>query len=243
MTDIEGFKLKFTQRDHHPSGEPKFSHLLGPKAINEDRWEISDNLIPHDRGKKRFPPLYSSSELGPRGKRHIPPPPGKGEIVTRGKRCIHPLNNSNSEISFQTKKPDLDSSMKRSESCLLPAIGWTTKKAVDQDQEPKSYNIESTMNRKQRIKTDLDKRNDIPVSTLGDKSYKEADMETGFYAQGGIIPGSTIVERKSAKPTLRKSEDSTSTIKPKKLEATYAKLQARLEYEYELNQVLALTVI
>lgn len=99
------------------------------------------------------------------------------------------------------------------------------------------------MNRKKRIENILVQRNLIPVVTAGDLPFKNADREPGFYAKGGIIPGSTNTLRKSAKPLLRKSEDlSLSTNAGKKLEATYGKMQAKLARQYDLFQVHSLTV-
>lgn len=53
------------------------------------------------------------------------------------------------------------------------------------------------------------------------------------------MPGSTIALRKSAKPTLRKADNGTTTI-TKKL-PTYKEKQAKWEMEYDLNQVNFLT--
>ena len=85
-------------------------------------------------------------------------------------------------------------------------LNWTRKKTVlyGDDKQPrynfksKEYSIESQFDRKQRI-NDINigkKRNFIPISTMGDKPYVTPDRSCGFYKEGGLIPGSSIVQRK-----------------------------------------------
>ena len=86
--------------------------------------------------------------------------------------------------------------------------------------------MEGYMNRKQRVKSKEQMRNSIPEATPCDNYYKEADREPGFYAKGGIIAGSTIQLRVSAKPTMRKKDDPANANKnSKKFTMTYAEKQ------------------
>ncbi len=48
--------------------------------------------------------------------------------------------------------------------------------------------------------------------------------------------------RQSAKPFPKKDTANSTTTRTKKLEATYGKMKQRLEKEYDVNQVLSLTV-
>ena len=53
------------------------------------------------------------------------------------------------------------------------------------------YNQEKVMTQKQRIKTLVEQRNGLPMSSLGDKNYKHPDYTPNFFKDGGLIAGST----------------------------------------------------
>ena len=111
--------------------------------------------------------------------------------------------------------------------------------------DPNEFQIESVMNRKQRILTNIEQRNLLPSATAGDKAYAQADREPGFYAKGGLIAGSTNILKKSGKPTFKKNESmSGSTKNIKKLTAiSFEKKQELLSLEYDISQVNYLTVL
>lgn len=56
--------------------------------------------------------------------------------------------------------------------------------------------LESQMQRKARLNRYYDKRNGISVAALGDKPYKATNYTADFYKHGGLIPGSSNIERK-----------------------------------------------
>ena len=246
--EIDGFKVRFAQRCHSPPGALA-DHLHGTIMVQQAPHE--DNFatfVAGDRGRKRFDPKYSLEEGYRQGKKTVSPPRRPEGEKKEGKRYIpHPTTGQ--EIKSQQRKhlEPLQPALVNARG--LPSANWTRKKIVTDEhgvpvstREPKDYDLEASMNRKQRVPSPLDKRNLIPAASAGDKSYKEADREPGFYAQGGLGVGSTNTLKPSAKPTLRKSEETANKGGGKTLEATYGKMKARLEREDDLQQVRALTV-
>lgn len=242
----EPLKVKFAQKCHSPVFL-KEEHLKGGVLIRGDgsressivlgeggRRIIGPQVRPQQEPKaaKKLVPAPQRSEEPKVGKRIIPAPDrGQGEEIKHAER-----------IHFEEKHGTTIEG--------IPTLNWTRKKTVRMPngipaarKEPDSYNLEASMNRKQRVRTELDARNQIPAASKGDKFYKQADREPEFYAKGGLVVGSTMTLKESAKPTLRKKEDGTHEGTPgKKLEATYAKLQTRLAQEYDMHQVHSLTV-
>ena len=93
------------------------------------------------------------------------------------------------------------------------------------------------MNRKQRVSGPLETRNGIEAATPGDKPLKKVEHAPGYYQEGGLIPGSTIQERKSTNPLAGKSK--VQMTSSGKLEATYGAMQKRLQYEYDKAQIFS----
>jgi hypothetical protein len=94
------------------------------------------------------------------------------------------------------------------------------------------------MNRKQRLNSLEEQRNGIPCVSKGDKYYKSPEYMPGYCAAGGLIPGSSIVARKSAKPQpKKKSEIGETQTKEKKFLMTYAEKQKYLEKKYDMEQI------
>lgn len=231
-TDIAGFKLKFAERSHNPECAPRLSLLQGSVVSS---WVQPDtSIILGERGKKNFEPRYCAEQQIVI-KKQLPRREHGEEEVKRGKRCIAAPTKGSIELSHNER---VHYPEPRSE--IGDSVNFARKKSVLQVTEKKMHNIESTMNQKQRVTTEEQRRNGIGAATPGDKPFKEADREPDFHAKGGIITGSTNTQRKSAKPELKKKDD---VSKPgKKLEATYGKLVERLAREYDVNQVRTLTV-
>mmetsp|Transcript_23343 Transcript_23343/g.38897 ORF Transcript_23343/g.38897 Transcript_23343/m.38897 type:complete len:269 (+) Transcript_23343:73-879(+) len=235
-SDITGFKLRFTERDHRPTAMPSAPLLHG--GIIDSSVPPDTSIILGERGRKNFDPKYCAPSDWRAAKRQLPHKTNSDlEQKPGGKRLIpHPTKDNfelvpTGKAHFPTPRSDVE---RRNPN-------FSRKKSVLQPTEPSEYNLEVSMNRKQRIQEERQKRNDIAAATPGDKSYKNADREPGFYAEGGLVTGSTIALKKSGKPTLQKRED-IRTGPPKKLEATYGKLMERLAREYDQNQVSSLTV-
>lgn len=231
-SDIAGFKLKFAERSHNPEYAPRISLLQG--AVVSSWVKPDTSIILGERGKKNFEPRYCAEEQIVI-KKQLPRREHGDEEVKRGKRCIAAPSKGSIELAHNER---VHYPEPRSE--VGDSVHFARKKSVLQVTEKNMHEIESTMNRKQRVVSEEQRRNGIDVATPGDKAFKEADREPDFFAKGGIIPGSTNTLRKSTKPELKKREDVT---KPgKKLEATYGKLVERRAREYDVNQVRTLTV-
>ncbi|KAJ1433772.1 hypothetical protein B484DRAFT_429454 [Ochromonadaceae sp. CCMP2298] len=233
MSDITGFKLKFAQRDHQPACAPRETLLL-PGGLVRQSVPAQTSCIIGERGKKNFELRYSESQE-PKFKKPVPHQESCGEAAARGRKVIAPPTTDHldrgpvGKVHFSEPRSEF---IKRSPN-------FAKRAEVPQGLEQVEYNMEVSMNRKQRV-SDSTRRNGIGLATGGDKAFREADREPGFYAKGGLVVGSTMASKKSAKPTLQKREDS-NTGPPKKLEATYGKLMLRLAQEYDQSQVASLT--
>ena len=53
------------------------------------------------------------------------------------------------------------------------------------------YNQETVMTRKGRVSTIAGQRNGLPMTSLGDKNYKNPDYTPDFFKEGGLVAGST----------------------------------------------------
>lgn len=247
---MEHFKVTFAEKNHHPLGAPMTDQLRASVIHDNVHCRSSSSIVLGENGKRRFDQPYSDYE------RFVP----SMKIVDRSNRTTEPrevgkrsLRPSASTEHIVPEKRHSSEALRKSNSSMLPVIHWTTKRTVKMDNgEPASryesslISLEHTMNQKQRIQNELHSRNYIPVATSGDKAYRAADREPGFYAKGGLVCGSTIAIKKSGKPTLRKSEDVLGTATAgnggKKLEATYSAMVARRDLEYDITQVNSLTV-
>ena len=243
---VEPFKVKFAERCHSPVYSERQPHLRGGLLVHGDTKD-QRSIVLGEGGKKSFPPMYCPPEE-PKNAKKVLPEPRREDGERRGKKCLAAPDRGKGEEIKHAERVHFEEKRSISEEGL-PTINWTRKRTVKMPngipaaRNPAAgYNLEATMNRKQRVQTELDKRNNIPTATKGDKFYKEADREPGFYEKGGLVVGSTNTLKASAKPTLRKKEEGTTGSPGKKLEATYAKLQARLAEEYDLHQVHSLTV-
>jgi hypothetical protein len=107
-------------------------------------------------------------------------------------------------------------------------------------QVTKEYDVSDLMTRKHRVTDTRTMRNLIPIAINGDKPYKDPSRSIGFYAQSGLIPGSTFSGRstKSIKSQQQAEE------KPLRKIASLTALERRTIniINSDQDQVLALTV-
>ncbi len=238
---LENSKFKAYRPHVVPATNEQFKNFLLSESIEDPSRR---SIVPSEGARSHYPPLYSMP-FEQKIKARLPQPASK-EWVERGKKSIKPIKHDD-EPRREGVRYFPEQSTKRSEQGDTLDLG---KKRVVINEElgipcarvrgGAQYDMEGYMNRKQRINTIERLRNGIPVRASGDKYYYDADREPGFYAKGGIIPGSTIQLRKSAKPELRKGEETNIKI-TKKSEETYAEKVKRLAMEYEINQVNTLT--
>ena len=55
----------------------------------------------------------------------------------------------------------------------------------------KEVEVTQSMGSKKRVGTMFDARNGLPMTALGDKTYKAPEYQPGFFRDGGLVPGST----------------------------------------------------
>lgn len=69
-----------------------------------------------------------------------------------------------------------------------------------------SWTLEGNMGEKGRVNGLSNMRNKLEIRSLGDKIYKHPDYSTGFFKEGGLIPGSNffVYKRKSKKKEEKK---------------------------------------
>jgi hypothetical protein len=77
-------------------------------------------------------------------------------------------------------------------------LGIKTFKNLEPSQK-NEFMLEDTMGMKTRVKTLSEKRNYLPISSLGDKIYKHPDYSTDFFKGGGLVPGSNIRKKEQRK--------------------------------------------
>jgi hypothetical protein len=186
--ELNGFKVKFAEKSHVT---PPDDHLRSSVVVNSTNYVQLPSLILGEKGKKRFELQYSNvGEFKP-GRRTLSPP-SRPDDPKRGKRYIAPRQYENLETSF-SRGSFAGMATKRSDSTDLPVVGWTRKMMVGSDGEllsskvSEEYSIEKIMNRKQS------------TSNLSSSSMiKNVEHQPNFFAEGGLIPGSTMRQRGNA---------------------------------------------
>ena len=241
-------KVRLAQKDHEPLCIPKYPQL---KASQLTDFVPKDNntILLDDNGKKRFDMRYSETETFKPSCKLVSHKDHDEQYDPRGKKYIPGHPNCTTEIQNQRRRYIESEATRRSETVLLPSVQWTTKRTVvSEDGKPAykkesgDFDMESFMNRKQRITSELQLRNFIGTAAPGDKPYYQADREPGFYAAGGLITGSTISIKKSGKPTMRKNSMDASKSLAVKLGETYEQKLKKKELQHEVDEVNYLTV-
>lgn len=212
MADIDGFKIKITEKNHL---NPLDDHLRSSLVINSYEYGQLPSLVLGEKGKKRFEGLFSSNQEFKPGRRTLCAP-SKGDELKRGKRYIPPKQYNNDEAFFFKNS----SCPKRSETTDLPVVGWTRKRSILIDNEGAEYSVGDSMGRKQSVQS---MSNSASHSTL-----RRVEHQPQFYAEGGLIVGSTIKSKHSL-------VDSSSAPKLKPV------FRSRVD-NLEREEILALTV-
>ena len=240
---LENNKVVFNQRRHvRPEID---SHLLAVAAplLNPRMVEPDKGLVSNDNGRGHYEPWYSESPEFRSGMRLVPCKQYSVEHVERGKKSIRPAVNGKTQEWTEQRRHNMEEYTRRSEACGELCIGFTKLRKFQPRGEAPQFDMEGAMNRKQRSGRSIEiMRNGIPVAVEGDKAFKDADREPGFYAQGGIIPGSTIQLRKSSKGDKKGGGIIAPTRKGGTATLTYAEKMRLKDLEYEKNQVSALNV-
>ena len=237
---IDNFKVKFNERNHDPPFKPAADHLNHACRITHnlpsDPRE-KNSLIPGEGGKHHFPTIYSDTESFRPARKYIERPEyGKEYSSPKKKLAPRPAPK---EAREEGCKHFPDEYTKATETTDALCVGWQSRRRLP-PAGSKEYNMETYMNRKQRIGSLEEQRNGIPCANQGDKFYKSPEYMPGYCAAGGLIPGSSIVARKSAKPEPKKKVESESGTKQetkKKSTLTYAEKVKLLEKKYDMDQI------
>jgi len=228
-------KVKIIERKHYAGSFDQSE----PEAC-------SNSLIIGEKGKVHFSTADPQSQKDfRRGKQYVPHKLHSGDIENQKRKnfpSMYGVFGKEDMIGHNQNRHFSDAQSRRSLEFVMPASDWARKKVVSSAvlNSPSEYEVEETMTRKHRLQTNEEIRNFIPSAALGDKPYREADREPGFYAKGGLVTGSTIGVHKSGKPmgkstlVMRESSAMTGPSFDEKIK--------QLQMDYELSQIQALTV-
>lgn len=255
---IDNFKVCYNERRHNNniSISTSLESCSAPKVIPEfAAKEYPGSCVIGDKGRLHYDPMYSKAQEWKCSMKQSPLSRAYGQdIVERGKKPIRaPQGPQGSEFPNQRKHhiplPDgTESSSRRGQNVNGLCVGFTSMKHFAPRDEAPQYDMESYMNKKQRVTTIERMRNGIPVVVPGDRAFKKVEHEPGYYAKGGLIPGSSIQLRKSAK-SERKSNTGTegengelSAKTRTEKRPTFREKLLSASAAYDLEQVKSLTV-
>lgn len=214
-------RTRYAQRKHTGDESGGMHVSMRGTVVDNERSnphpERSSSIVLGEAGRVHFPPTYSdyverqqhknlpwhlehSAEYVERGKKYLA---GKipGDDKPQGRRYL--TENPSDIATFHLK--------------------WNTKARASCN-ESFLHDMEGYMNRKQRIPSHNDQRNGIPEATPGDKFYKKAEREPGFFS------------RKNGKPSFKRTDD---TRKPAAFKSTmtFAEKTRRAELENDVNDI------
>ena len=225
-----------------PDIETHLLHVAAP-LLNPTMVAIDKSLVMREAGKFHFPPAFSQADEWKCGMRLVQRKEYSESYVERGKKALRPPPCNDTKEWGEQRRHNEKEYTRRSEQCDDICIGFPHRTKFPPRGEPQQYDMESYMNRKQRSGASIEvMRNGIPVAVEGDRAFKDADREPGFYAKGGIIAGSTIQLRTKTIPGGKGG----GLIVPKKKsdgpKLSYSEKLRRAELEYEQGNVVALSV-
>src|SRR5437868_2325367 len=132
IAELEGFKLTFRQKSHHPLGMPQHEHLNASRVMFAP---VGESIVLGDRGKKRFEPGYSQAEEIKIRKPKTPPK--RNNTPPKGKRCIRVEMNLQQDENTSSKKIFAELFQKKSESTPNLTVGWKSRgKVCDENGKP-----------------------------------------------------------------------------------------------------------
>jgi len=246
---IDNFKIEKNEKRHHCNvSVTSHLHQTSHVSVNADLVVPLNRgcVIPGDRGRSHFEPMHSQANEWKCTMRQSERSRAYGaEAAELGKKCMQePARKPDPAQCKKTIALD-DGSMaacRRGVEIKGLCVGFKSLKHFDARSEAPEYDMETYMNKKQRAGATLGRmRNNIGVAAPGDRPFKVAEHEPGYYAKGGLIPGSSIQLRKSAKPERRPGEATTGGIKRGEKKLTYHQKQQLAAEQSDLAQVAALT--
>ncbi|CAG9329664.1 unnamed protein product [Blepharisma stoltei] len=149
-----------------------------------------------------------------KGRRHFDVP--ECTTVIEWKPCFKKVKNKNDQMSkttglkkieFNVKPPKPRAEKKHTVFAPIanknrPEMPFNMKTVLTedgkrvQDVPTDEYDFHEKLMGKKKLVPELDdKRNQLSIRALGDKSYKKVEHDTDFYKPGGLITGSTNVQK------------------------------------------------
>ena len=261
-----GKSRKFAQKKHY-GPDVEVAHVRGPvldlNTVPDDRYR---SLCVTDIGKLHFPPRYSGTmNEGEKPNKKMFKEKPSGHAAPAARKLLPRPKPPPERPAGKRDNPE--QRMRRGQEILDPTaldVGWqhmrVVRQGLDQTGPPararlsEEYNMEVAMNRKQRFKgPGLDPMNEsnavYSLARTSEVTFKprgrfrennqNPEYSTGYFAQGGLVPGSNIALRESKKPTLRRGDDFGGTTG--RTMKTYKEIAAERERQYDLDQVHVLT--
>lgn len=199
---MDNYKVHYNERRHDST---VFDSLKGP-IISQERYHSNkaSSIVLGESIRGHFDEKYSDT-YDFKGIKIVGHQEHSADFIDRGKKYIAHKETPNDKFTPTVKQFHGIANLPSAPATRI-SQHWTGKTRVKQI-ESDTYNLEGGMNRKQRIFSNGQQRNEIPTATLGDKYYKSADQERDFYKKGGLIPGSCISAQKTGKIEFRKTND------------------------------------
>jgi hypothetical protein len=167
------------------------------------------------------------------------------EVVERGRKFIAAKITTESTRP-EGKKLNMEQASRRGYPMPGLSVNFKSLKHYPEKytQAPAEYDMETYMNKKQRSGASIEiMRNGIPNRVPGDRAFKKVEHEPGYYAKGGLIPGSSIQLKKAHTAEFKKSESNSGTTNTgsQRRRQTFAEKRAAADAAYDLMQVTSLT--
>ena len=196
--------------------------ILPTSSLSLPDWK---GISPHrfTTNRKHIPPRDTIQDLslpleGVRGRKHYE---GKAKIEQNLKLSLKTFVEQNRETNKEIKNIErkhlkLMPESKKERPERLHLVSQISGHLIDVNQGIKTFktsgskhgesylSLEKTMGQKARLTDLYEKRNCLPISSLGDKIYKHPDYSTDFFKGGGLVPGSNIRRKEDRK---RKGEN------------------------------------
>lgn len=252
-------KVQYNQRRHH-NNTGVDSHLqmaVAPQVHPQYIVDLAPGCVVYgDKGRHHYGPMHSKAEDWRCSMRqsHLSRAYG-ADPVEKGKKCIKPDDPVNGSEWPHSKRHDIlipdgrQASMRRGIEDKGLCVGFKSAKHFKARGEAPQYDMETFMNKKQRVRDINTMRNGIPVAVPGDRPFKKVEQEPGYFEKGGLIPGSSIQLRKppADRETREKPEEKGDAAKReavtliKKKFIPYEVKQRMAREAYDRSQVLSLS--
>lgn len=168
------------------------SKFLPTKKIGQAPSPVDSAYHPIFNAKQRthFPEPRSSDFQWKSSRKEAPRPVDKDtNPVPEGKKFYKDMNFTDS--THHPERKHLPERNARTTKTLDNPKLCLKAFATDNRQSEVEHEVEKNMTRKGRITNLAAQRAGMQMTSLGDKNYKAAEYETGFFFAGGLVAGST----------------------------------------------------